>query len=246
MSRIVYLDESGTHDGSPIMTMAGYVFKPIQADRFSREWEKERQRLGYPYAHQTDCATGNGGYAKLTMEQRIDAQKRLITHIKRRSEFGFSVTLDPAHYANEIAPHKGMPTAYSFLVLAAVNALALWAERREIVAEFSYIFEAGHENQHEANIIMQALATEPDEKRREYRYTAHRFLKKQDAPPLQAADFLAWQVFTYHKRKAVGHLRPRADFKAVIRRSDFNQDFTGKSIEAFRDELQGRMAAAAE
>ena len=34
----VYFDESGTHDGSPVMCIAGYVFSADQALHLDREW----------------------------------------------------------------------------------------------------------------------------------------------------------------------------------------------------------------
>lgn len=37
----VYFDESGTHAGSRLMSMAGYWFDKEQAARFSRDWSKD-------------------------------------------------------------------------------------------------------------------------------------------------------------------------------------------------------------
>ena len=61
----VYIDESGTHDGARVMGLAGYIFEANQAARFSRDWQKSLQKIGIPFAHMTDCANGNGVYARM-------------------------------------------------------------------------------------------------------------------------------------------------------------------------------------
>lgn len=58
----VYFDESGTHRGAKLMTVAGYWFASEQAERFSRDWRKDLKRLGLSHAHMTDCALGFGEY----------------------------------------------------------------------------------------------------------------------------------------------------------------------------------------
>src|SRR4051794_30279906 len=87
-----FIDESGTHDGSPMLTVAGYLFKQDQARRFARDWGKILEQYGLPAAHQTDCANGKGDYKNLSMEQRIELTKLLIQNIKRRTMYGFGVS----------------------------------------------------------------------------------------------------------------------------------------------------------
>ena len=44
--RYVYMDESGTHNDSPAIAIAGYVFEKSQVQRFSRDWNKELKKFG--------------------------------------------------------------------------------------------------------------------------------------------------------------------------------------------------------
>lgn len=110
----VYFDESGTHDGSPMMTLAGYLFKKEQAQRFSRDWEKCLTRPGLPAAHMTDCVHGQGDYAGMSEEHCLLSEKLLIQNIKHRSVLGFSVAVDPQLYDEVMGPFAAaMPIAIS-------------------------------------------------------------------------------------------------------------------------------------
>jgi hypothetical protein len=48
---VVYLNDSGTHDATPIITMAGYVFAARQWERFEREASRFLKQHGVPVFH---------------------------------------------------------------------------------------------------------------------------------------------------------------------------------------------------
>src|SRR5687768_11744432 len=110
-----YFDESGTHDGSSVMTLAGYLFTSDQARKFSRDWTNDLERIGISCAHMTDCALGFGEYKNLTLEERINSERLLIGHIKRRSMFGFAVSVSPQAYDEILSGFPGAPSPYSTL-----------------------------------------------------------------------------------------------------------------------------------
>src|ERR1700686_2693669 len=58
-----YFDESGTHQGSPIMCVAGYLFSPEQCKRFSEEWSAVLKEYGLPYFRMSECAHGTGVFS---------------------------------------------------------------------------------------------------------------------------------------------------------------------------------------
>jgi hypothetical protein len=50
-----YGDESGTHDESPAMMLAGYVSTLVQWNNFDAEWKRDLLRSGLPgYFHATE------------------------------------------------------------------------------------------------------------------------------------------------------------------------------------------------
>lgn len=216
----VYFDESGTHDGSPMMTMAGYLFDREQARRFSRDWEKCLKRLGLPAAHMTDCATGNADYANMPLEQRILSEKLLIENIKRRSILGFSVAVDPQLYDDVMGPFATSMPAYSYLLMVAVAAVRQWATTTNYDGRIAYFFESGHRHASEANQYMNMIAEYGPEVIEFMYYYAHAFLDKRNALPLQAADMLAWLHRNHLIKVREGRTRPRADFLALVRPKD--------------------------
>lgn len=216
----VYFDESGTHDGSPMMTMAGYLFKREQAALFSRDWEKCLKRLGLPAAHMTDCATGNADYASMSLEQRILSEKLLIENIKRRSVLGFSIAVDPQLYDEIMGPFAVAMPAYGYLLMIAVAAVRDWAQSTSYEGRIAYFFESGHRHASEANQYMNMIAEHgPDVVGFMY-YYAHAFLDKRNALPLQAADMLAWLHRNHLMKAREGRTKPRKDFVALVRPRD--------------------------
>lgn len=231
----VYIDESGTHDGSPVLTMSGYLFRSEQAKRFGRDWQKELDRLGLPCAHMTDCATGNGDYAGFTVEKRLESEIKLIEHIKRRSVFGFSVSLQPERYAEILAGETEAPSPYTFALMGCLSVVRRWVERTDYTGKIAYFFEAGHRHQKEANGYLNDVVTKNELAAERFAYVAHSFVDKRAAPPLQAADMLAWQTHHYHARWLKGHVEARKDFLALIRPGDVTLNYLDASLLQFRD-----------
>lgn len=215
----VYVDESGTHDGARVMGLAGYIFEASQAARFSRDWQKCLQKIGIPFAHMTDCANGNGVYTALSLDERVQSERLLIESIKRRSKVGIATLVDPSIYEEVCGSDPKTPSAYSFCVLAFVSAATRWAEKMSFKGRFAYFFEGGHRFQAQANASINDLPRSKSPARDFY--LSHSFFDKKDAPPLQAADMLAWQACHYFERASRSHQKERKDFRALIRKQDY-------------------------
>ncbi len=50
----VYVDESGTHDSSPVMSVGGFIFKKRKASEFSRRWGAYLRAKDVPYFHMAE------------------------------------------------------------------------------------------------------------------------------------------------------------------------------------------------
>jgi hypothetical protein len=74
------------------------------------------------------------------------------------------------------------------------------------IDKMAYFFEAGHESRTEADHIIKVLFSE-ERVRKDYRYSGHAFVLKEQTPAVQAADLLAWQWFTDKRHQVEG--RPR-------------------------------------
>jgi hypothetical protein len=228
--RYVYMDESGTHDQSPAVSIAGYVFDPDQAFRFSRDWIRDLNRFNLPFAHMTDCVTGNAAYAKLSMSERLDSEKALIAHTRHRSRFGVAIAIDQNRYRELFGKGRYDFDIYSVCLSLAVKAVHEWSKETGYKGRFEYIFEAGHKHQEEANRIMNAIHGSNSSES----YSSHKFVSKQDAPPLQAADMLAWQYAHYIKRRSEGFSNRRKDFEALLRPRDRLIEFGRDAVNQWR------------
>ncbi|GAA0338168.1 hypothetical protein GCM10009087_55810 [Sphingomonas oligophenolica] len=222
----VYFDESGTHDGSPMMTVAGFLFKKEQARLFSRDWAKDLERLGLPAAHMTDCTHGQGDYEGWSKEQCILSEKLLIQNIKRRSVLGFSVAVDPKLYDEVMGPFVAACPAYSYLLMIAVGGVRHWAQTNDYQGRIAFFFESGHRHASQTNEHMNMIAEYGPEVVDFMYYYAHAFLDKRNALPLQAADLLAWLYRNHLIRAAQGNMKPRKDFLALVRPKDIGGELT--------------------
>lgn len=237
----VYFDESGTHQESPVMTMAGYLFEKREARQFSREWQRDLDSLGLSCAHMTDCALGFGEYKKLSMRQRIRSEELLIKHIRKRSLLGISLAVDHTAFNEGIDGSPIRFSAYTTLLLVAVQKIRDFVNKNCPNARVAYFFEAGHASANEACAFMNAI---PVFGWKDYfHYSGHAFLDKKDAHPLQAADMLAWQHRHYLVRALKGHHEPRKDMLALVRDHDLFSHMESDHIAMLRRNLTAIAAA---
>ena len=224
MTLHVYMDESGTHDDAAVMVIGGYIFEEDEADRFAQEWSAALTEYGLPYAHQTDCATGNGVYKGMNVEKRIEIQTRLIKLIRSCSLHSFCVVSDPVWLRSELdsdgIPALARTSNYEMLVIICLTIINEWVGSKKYQGLVSYFLEAGHRNQREVNRVFELVARE-DMLKAEMRYASHCFADKFEAVPLQAADMVAWQAYHYWSRRIRhGIVRERADYRALNRSTD--------------------------
>jgi len=189
MLAAVYVDESGSHDNSPVLSLAGYVFLRKKVIKFNNKLASTLRRYGLPYFHMVDCAHGRPPFDQLTMKQRIAVETRLIHLTKKYSEFGFVVSLDKASYADLIPEElkHDLGGEYSFCVRSCFTHVTRWAERTRFRGSVSYFFEAGHKYQNEANRIVQEMFAGYKVVER-FRYASHTFALKRECLPLASAD----------------------------------------------------------
>lgn len=216
-----YMDESGTDDRSPLLAVAGYVFWKPQAKKFRRQWISElaTSSEGKPtkaqFFRMSDCAHGEGQFAGWSVADRTEIEKRLIKHIRKRTEFGFAVTLNEDEYNDHLAGRHGMPSAYAFACFACLGMVRRWLERNQITDDVRYIFESGHEHERNASGFLNEVFS-VGRARADYHYAGHSFSNKDHAPPLQAGDMLAWHAIKNRLRELAGK-EPRKDLIALVR-----------------------------
>ncbi len=94
----VYVDESGTHDQSEFMVIAGYVYLKKKAKRFSTELGELLKKHNLPYFHMVDCAHRRSPFDRLSQQQCINVEKSVIGLVRKHSECGFAVVINKLVY----------------------------------------------------------------------------------------------------------------------------------------------------
>lgn len=211
-----YFDESGTTEASPVFCMAGFIISRGASEQMSERWQTMLDKYHLPCFHMTDCANGAPPFDALSMNERIEAEKEAISIIRDTITYGFAVTLKPSEYDKTVPHSPEIGSPYSLCAHTCLTAVRGWANNFKFDGSISYIFEAGHKSQGEANGIMTRIFKRPN-LRAEHRYAEHGFAEKTVVLPLQAADIIAWQWFTENKRRLEGKRpHPRKDYVELM------------------------------
>jgi len=199
----------------PILCVAGYLLESAQAKALCDDWGAVLAPRGLPYFHMVDCAHGSGIYEGIPKNERSAIAARMIGNIKRRTLQGVAVAVNLKHW-EALAPDSpiiGSP--YSFCISVLLGGVQRWAQDTKYEGDIAYFFEAGHKSRNEANWIMEQTFDVPD-LRADAHYVGHAFVDKTAAPPVQAADLLAWQFYTDTRRQIEGATVHRKDFASLI------------------------------
>jgi hypothetical protein len=210
-----YFDESGSHDGSPVLCIAGFVFTSDACLKLDAEWKAVLDKYGLPFFHMVDCAHGTPPFNKLTRDQRIAAEKEMIGIIRKHLLFGMGVSLCEDDFYEVFPNGYGGQSAYTWCCWTAISVIHHWIAAHHFDGRAAYFFEAGHKKQGEANALMQRIFDSPD-LRRQYCYGGHAFADKKQARPLQAADILAWLQANQAQRYLRGSHDMRKDYAALM------------------------------
>ena len=232
-----YFDESGTHHGSPVMCVAGYLFAAEQAIHLDREFAETLQEFGVACFHMADCAHGVGEFSKLNTQRRKDLVVSLVGYFKRRMEIGIAVSISETDFGRIEPPSWERGGPYGLAALQVLGAVVAWAEKYSYQGKISYFFEAGHEHQSATDDAIN-MVRDGDQKRGTtyLRYHSHTFAGKRDLRPLQAADLLAYEWQKELRRLNVpSERRPRRrSLESLLERTLITQHLGAQELhEAF-------------
>jgi len=185
-----YFDASGTSD-SAVITVAGFVSTVKKWERFEKEWNAVLNREGIKVFHMTDFVSSRKDFAK---GWRNETERRrmfigdLANCLYRNVNKSFRTTLVVQDFKKVnsrflLTEHDGTP--YSLCALMSVFTLRLWAKRKGVEKHLVYYFEDGDKGKGHFERSHKGIWK-----------TAPLFATKEEATPLQAADFAAWKLKT--------------------------------------------------
>ena len=191
----VYLDASGTHRESDVVTIAGCIATDHHWERFGREWTGVLAGAGLepPVFHATDFERP-GKPDGWSLEKKIRVRQRLISKVERRTRerFGLAVVVSAYHEAvrDGLAPNL---SPLAFAVMEVVKQVGTWAVSLPSTHTIRYYFEDQSERRGDISNGMDFIRSRPPLLER-FRCAAWGWVPK-ETPAAQAADMLAYEVW---------------------------------------------------
>ena len=210
-----YFDESERTSG--LFGVAGFAFAREQAKKFTGEWTALFREFGGA-CHMSELAAGNGRFRNAPKPERERLCKEAVKIINRRASFGVAVSCyvpEMHHYHPRWV--RGFEHAYPVCCHMAAVLLGNQVKASSMDGSIAYFFEAGHRFAASAHHLMNYASNDVAELKDAYRYRSHAFVSKDDAPPLQAADMLAWEWTKYRDETVDKRKRPmRQSLRALF------------------------------
>lgn len=207
-----FLDESGTHDGSPVITVAGYVARRHGWNRFTQKWRRTLSPI--KVFHSSECNGFHGEWKGWTKEDRDEKVKQLLPLLPSIEGVGLAIGI----------VQRDLEEALT----ARPHLLAYWPSSYEACCQW-WISTMLQRMQERGNRDRLAIVHEENqygtEARSAYNYVREHhdpygqlasfsFGQKQDCVPLQAADILAYEI---HKRLQNIEGNPRKSFDVLMK-----------------------------
>jgi hypothetical protein len=187
----VAMDESGVHDGSPVLTVGAYCGRPRQWEAWTKRWNVTKRPI--KVFHAVDCANLREEFDGWTAPERDELVKKLIPVIADTDIPGVVVGIQMHEFEkamkgrDDLRPIFGSAYAACFQwVVQIIMNFALGAESRERIGFVHELNDYRHEALESFNWIKangNPLGT----------VIGLQFADKKDYAPLQAADILAYE-----------------------------------------------------
>ncbi len=193
-----YFDESGTHDDSDAVSVAGYVSTAEQWTVFDQEWSGALQEGGLPHFHMTEFSSrAKQPYNTWTDQDRRFRFARLATIINThpicsvgyaipKKEFDQTFTKRAKHFAGG---------AYGIAATCCFMEAAELLKQQYPSASIAYVFEKGARGAGEVKKVFEW--NHADRKSREELQLESLTFATKSCTPLQAADILSYEFYPH-------------------------------------------------
>jgi hypothetical protein len=197
-----YFDESGTAS-SQVVVLAGYAADARKWLQFEREWKKILLEFHLPYFHMSECAHFRGPFEGWSEAKRKDLLGRLAFTITSKVKWSISCSIPMKDYCSvvpEVMRHR-IKNPYYVCIWACFRMIIRCCRADKFFADrINFVFDSRSGALNEALDIFQYQKAAPilsEEEKASFgtlSYDNDRVLT-----PLQAADFLAYEVSKYRR-----------------------------------------------
>lgn len=210
-----YLDESGTHGGSPVTVMGGILGRADQWARFATAFEQLKQKHGFQLLHTkkfkkrdgdfkgwsaADCVNLVNDLAPITIDSFADLLVMILDNETYETV-----------YRQRTNPKKGrFDSKYGLCFRSCVWHCLEQAYKRRLrkkLPRLHVVLESGHRNAGDAERIFYEMKNELRDSNYDMLETIT-FADKQTCDPLMMADFVAHTNYWREIEKRAGNVKP--------------------------------------
>lgn len=206
----LYMDESGIHDGSPVVTVAGYFAIPKKWREFTKDWNKAKRPIRV--FHAADCASCNGEFKGWEPPARDQFVAGLLPIIPKHALPGICVGIHlgalEQGFAKRPELREMFGTPYTACFQWSLQFLLSVMERVDVNDRLAIIHEM-NDYKHE---VLSAFDWVSKNRKTHNGKLSISFGSKKDYVPLQAADVLAYE---FNKRLRDLNRPPRRAWTAL-------------------------------
>lgn len=188
----VYMDESGTHDGSPIVTVAAYIGRPKAWRAWTEKWVRALRPI--KVYHAVDAQNLTGEFENWTDDQVAELVKKLLPITAHAPIAATSVAMDLRVFEAAMKGRDDLREVFGTPYIAcfqwAVQIILNIAFETRSAERIAFI----HENNDYHGQAYEAFDWVKSNSNRGENIISLTFGAKKDYPPLQTADILAYET----------------------------------------------------
>jgi len=234
----VFLDESGTHEGSRAVAVAGYLISDDNQARLQVEWAEVLAKWNVKELHMREFVPPHGKYAGMTGEEKIALFSELIATIHKYCVLGVGGAVEMNEFMRTIyarnqqkAPQM-VNTPYEWCVRYCVVQVSQWGKENGFEGPIDYVLDDGGGSKE--GILRMLTETSP-EVESEHRIGSVTFADSVVHPGLQCADLLAYEM--YKEMDRVLSESPRSSRKSFLALFRDGDRLTTVSNDVLKDSL---------
>jgi hypothetical protein len=221
-----YLDESGTHGGSPVAVMAGYSVLPDDWLAFELDWQAMLDAFCIPALHMAEFVPP-AGLSWMPMEIRLKLFYRAVQIIATHTQFGVGSIVDVAKFDRVCRPHFGhdqfSPYGACFLCVCCLN--AIWGKYANYGEPIAYMVDEGNAQANHVFTAHLALKAMQKESIIDFRIGTLAFESDDEYGTLQAADFLAYLIRNRRMNLLLDEYNPVLDTLLTLKHHEVPAEF---------------------
>jgi hypothetical protein len=216
-----YIDESGTHDGSPMTVMAGYLSSAERWAAFNAEWGTFLAGLGVDHLHAKHLFHGEKHFKNLSWPRRVEIADEAKAITMKYAMVGLSVILTNDEYQEifkeNVPKNVTFDSKYGTCFRHIVSFLPQLVNivQPDETHRISIVLEAGHKNQGAASTMFSEYKSIAD-RRLARMVKGVSYAEKRECFGVQAADMLAFTSLRIEREELVKQVTTDITNETVI------------------------------